>query len=226
MKPYVICHMVCTVDGKTQGARWDRNKKDGNVFEDTAAQIKSQGWIVGRKTMSEFSAKKPRTVRKGHFAMPKTDYTAPHDQETYAVALDPSGKLSWDQGSVDTEHVISILTHKVSAEYLDYLRSKGVSYIFAGKSDLNLKQALEKLNKRFGIKRITVQGGGTNNGSFLEQGLIDEISVVIMPFADGGEGVQSVFDIKYAKRLKADNLRLKSHKLYKKQYVWLRYDVV
>lgn len=217
--------MVCSVDGRIIGSHWEGGSSD--VFETTAATIKSDGWIVGRVTMSEFSAKRPRRKRTGRFVMPKTDYVAPHDQKTYAVAIDPSGKLSWDQGSVDTEHVIAVLTEKVGAEYLDYLRSKGVSYIFAGKTSLDLRRALEKLNSLFGVKRITVQGGGRNNGSFLNAGLIDELSLVIMPFADGEDDVQTVFNIaKAVKRRKSIKLKLKKVTRYRENYVWLRYDVL
>ena len=35
---------------------------------------------------------------------------------------------------VDTEHVIVVLTARVPAEYLDYLRGRGVSYIIAGRT--------------------------------------------------------------------------------------------
>lgn len=225
MKPYIICHMICSVDGRTIPKHWKTD--GGNVFEETAATIKSDGWIVGRKTMSEFCSQKPRRKRQGRFVIPKTDYVAPHKQTTYAVGLDQSGKLHWEKGNVDTEHVITVLSEKVTGEYLDHLRQAGVSYIFGGKTSLNLKLVVEKLNKLFGIKRITIQGGGTNNGSFLNAGLVDELSLVIMPFADGEKGIQSVFDIDEKEKKKPSHkLRLISSKLYKRQHMWLKYKVV
>ncbi len=223
--PYVICHMICGVDGRTQPRHW--KKGSGNVFEETAATIESDGWIVGRVTMSEFCSKKPRRKRKGRFSVPKTDYVAPHSQKTYAVGIDPGGKLHWETGHVDTEHVIAVLTEKVTSEYLDHLREAGVSYIFGGKNDLNLKKVLEKLYALFNIKRITVQGGGSNNGSFLNAGLIDELSLVVMPFADGEKGTQSVFDIDAKDKKKPSHqLKLQWAKPYKSQYVWLNYLLV
>ena len=221
-QPYVICHMICGVDGRTQTKHW--KKGSGNVFEETAATIKSDGWIVGRVTMAEFASKKPRRKRKGRFNVPKTDYVAPHKEKTYAIAIDPSGKLHWETNHVDTEHLIEVLSEKVTSEYLDHLREAGVSYIFAGKHELNLKNALEKLYTLFNIKRITVQGGGTNNGAFLNAGLIDELSLVIMPFADGEKGTQSVFDIDAKDKKKPSRqLKLQSAKPYKSQHVWLHY---
>ena len=38
-----------------------------------------------------------------------------------------------------------------------------------------------------------VQGGGGNNGSWLKAGLIDEISLLLAPVADGTTGVPTVF---------------------------------
>lgn len=224
-KPYMICHMIADVCGRTQTKHWPG--VGGRVFEDTVARIPNQGWIIGRVTMAEFCNPQPRRKRKGPFNIPKTDYVAPHKQKTYAVGLDPSGKLHWKVGNVDTEHVIMAVTEKVSGDYLDHLRKAGVSYIVAGKSSLDFKKLAQKLYTLFGIERITVQGGGTNNGSWLEAGLIDEVSVVIMPFADTRPGTESVFDMRYAGgRKKAHTLKLISHKRYKANYVWLRYKVM
>lgn len=216
--------MVCTVDGKIIDKHWP---VDGpKIFETSAATIKSDGWIVGRKTMQEFSSQKTRRKRKGRFAIPKTDFLGEHTQKSYAVVIDPSGKLNWDVNHVDTEHVIEVLTEKVSSEYLDHLRSRNVSYLFAGKSSINLKLAVEKLNKLFGIKRMTVQGGGINNGSFLSAGLLDELSLIIVPVADGEVGTSSVFDIPKEKKKKTfTKLKLKSTKRYMKDCMWLKFSV-
>lgn len=223
MKPYLICHIVSSADGRINDKRWPSG---GEVFEASASTIKSDGWIVGRTTMQEFSSKKTRRKRKGKFSSDKTDFVAEHNQKTYAVVIDPSGKLNWEVNHVDTEHVIEVLTEKVSAEYLDYLRRCKVSYILAGKSSINLKLAVEKLNKLFGIKRMIVQGGGLNNGAFLNAGLLDEISLIIAPVVDGRIGTTGVFDFFPEKKDKPPiKLRLKSAQRYKKDYIWLKFSV-
>jgi riboflavin biosynthesis pyrimidine reductase len=212
------------VDGRTLTKHWKEDT--AHVFEDTAATIESDGWIVGRKTMQEFASKKPRRKRKGRFKVPKGDFVAEHTQKTYAVAIDPSGKLNWEKNHVDTEHVIAVLKQSVPAEYLHYLRERNVSYIIGGKTSLDLKLVVRKLHDLFGVRRITVQGGGTNNGSFLNTGLIDEVSVIVMPFADGEVGTQSVFDIDPRnKRKTSHRLKLVSMEKYRERFVWLRYKV-
>ena len=223
-RPYIICHMMGSVDGRIQSKRWPM--RADNIFEKYGDQINADGWIVGRKTMSEFSSKKARRPRKGVFKVPKTDFVAPHDQKTYAVALDFSGKLNWDAGNVDTEHVITVLSERVPPEYLDYLKSRGVSYIFGGRSELDLHRVVHKLYTLFGIRRIMIQGGGGNNGSFLKAGLVDELSLLLVPIADGSIATPTVFDaVPGTDRSVARKLKLKSLKRLPDDVLWLRYDM-
>jgi 2,5-diamino-6-(ribosylamino)-4(3H)-pyrimidinone 5'-phosphate reductase len=225
MKPYIICHSMGSVDGRIQATNWDI-KKASEYFEKPASKIKADAWIVGRTTMQEFSSKKPYLKRKGTFRIPKTDFIGEHKSKTYAVAIDPSGKCHFDSNMVSTEHVIQVLTEKVSGEYLDQLQRKQVSYIFAGKTEIDLAKAMKKLRKLFGIKVARIDGGGGVNGSFLKAGLIDELSLVLMPIADGAMEVPTVFDAErgHTKR-RATHLKLKSVKHLKNGSLWIRYKV-
>jgi riboflavin biosynthesis pyrimidine reductase len=225
MKPYIICFMLSSVDGRIKQNNWPL-KNPGRIYEEHAAEIETDGWIVGRITMEEFSSKKPRRKRPGKFDVPKGDFIGKYNTRTFAIAIDPHGKLAWDSNMVDTEHVISVLTEEVSAEYLDYLRSRNVSYIFGGKTSLDLKKALNKLAAKFPIKRLTLQGGGGVNGSFLKAGLIDELRLLVCPVADGATGVPTVFDAEagYTKR-KAARLKLRSAKIVNQDFVMLQYTL-
>ena len=62
--------------------------------------------------------------------------------------------------------------------YLAYLQSIGVSYIFAGASEMNLESALEKLWSNFFINDLLLEGGSEINGAFERAGLIDELNLV------------------------------------------------
>jgi riboflavin biosynthesis pyrimidine reductase len=217
--------MMSSVDGRIKQNNWPI-KNPGRIYEEHAAKIKTDGWIVGRITMEEFSSKKPRRKRPGRFDVPKEDFVGKYNTKTFAIAIDPHGKLSWDSNMVDTEHVISVLTEQVSADYLDYLRSRNVSYIFGGKTSLDLKKALNKLAAKFPIKRLTLQGGGGVNGSFLKAGLIDELRLLVCPVADGATGVPTVFDVEagYTRR-KAARLKLRSAKIVNHDFVMLQYTL-
>ena len=224
MKPYVICHMLGSVDGRIKQNIWGF-KNHHKYFEETASKIKADAWLVGRVTMEEFSSKRKPSFSKKRVIVPKVDFVG-KKSKTYAVVIDPSGKCFWDSNMVSTEHVIEVLTEKVPSAYLQHLQEKKVSYVFGGKESLDLALVLTKLRKLFDIKTLRIDGGGHVNGSFLKAGLIDEFSLVLAPLADGTIGQPTVFEAEkgFGKR-KATQFILKSVKRIYKDFLWLRYEV-
>ena len=109
-------------------------------------------------------------------------------RKSYAVAIDPSGKINWGSNHIDSDHIIAVLTERVSSGYLAFLQSKEVSYLFGGKAGIDLGKVLEKLAKDFKIKKLLLEGGGKINGAMLRAGLIDELSLLVAPVADGSIG--------------------------------------
>ena len=225
MKPLVICHMLGSVDGRIKQDIWGF-KNHHKYFEETAEKIKADAWLVGRVTMEEFSSKKRLNKKPSKIRIPKEDFVGRY-AKTYAVVIDPSGKCKWDSNMVSTEHVIEVLTQKVSSAYLEHLRSKNVSYIFGGKKELALSRVLDKLYKLFNIKTLRIDGGGHVNGSFLKAGLIDEFSLVLAPVADGTIGNPSVFEVEkgFGKR-RATQFKIKSIKRIYDDFLWIRYKVL
>ena len=74
--------------------------------------------------------------------------------------------------------------------------------------------------------RVRLDGGGGNNGSFLAAGLIDELSLVLMPVADGSVGTPTVFDVpEGALPRVVTKLELQSVKRLEGGALWLRYRV-
>lgn len=83
----------------------------------------------------------------------------------------------------------------MSDEYLALLCERGVSYLLAGTRDVDLAAALEKIGARFGVRRLMLEGGGRINGGMLRAGLIDEVSLLVAPMADGRVGTPALFDV-------------------------------
>jgi riboflavin biosynthesis pyrimidine reductase len=125
---------------------------------------------------------------------------------------------------VDEEHVVTILTEQVSDDYLAFLQSKGVSYLFGGKREVDLKRVLEKLRRELGIERLLLEGGGKINGSFLAANLIDELSVLVAPVADGSMGTPTLFDMEKGKG-PARHLKLVAYEKCRGDLLWVRYEV-
>ena len=222
-RPYVICHMLPSIDGRIVTRGWDV-KNASREYERTAATFGADAWIIGRISMEPYAGKARVPARKDGGRIAREDFVAEHDATSYAIAIDPSGKLRWRSNDIDGEHVITVLTESVSDDYLAFLQAKGVSYLFGGKSRIDLANVLQKLRALFGIRKLLLEGGGKINGSFLAAGLIDELSVLVAPIADGSIGTPSLFDVA-DRRAHARNLKLLSIEKCGGGIVWLRYKV-
>ena len=55
MKPYIICHMLSSVDGKIDGNALDAVIAEGE-YEATGAKLEGDAWICGRTTMQQHFA--------------------------------------------------------------------------------------------------------------------------------------------------------------------------
>ncbi|MGB7473753.1 dihydrofolate reductase family protein [Trichococcus sp.] len=206
-RPYkVICHMAMSIDGRAAGHYLAAPEFGpyGNAYEETLQAYGSDNWICGRITFEQhitFGNKVDLSAYSDE-SIPREDYIHPAAFSTYAIAVDPEGKLGWQTNVIGDEyperrgdHIVTILSEAVSDRYLAHLRKTGVSYIFAGKSKpLSMTVALDKLHKHFGIETFMLVGGGFVNGSFASEGLVDEISLIIAPLVEGVSDSVSLFE--------------------------------
>jgi 2,5-diamino-6-(ribosylamino)-4(3H)-pyrimidinone 5'-phosphate reductase len=223
-RPYVVCHMVPSVDGRIVTKNWKLPSKALAEYERTARTFDAEAWMIGRISMEPYAGKAKVPSRRPPLPIPRTIFIARSDAKSYAIALDPAGKLTWRSGSIDDDHVIAVLTEKVPDSYLAFLQSKGVSYLFGGRTKVDLRPVLEKLRAEFGIRRLLLEGGGSINGSFLAAGLIDELSVLVAPVADGSVATPTLFD---SRQVNGPTRRLKLIAIEKRagDLVWIRYRV-
>ena len=223
-RPYVICHMTPSIDGKIVATNWASMRIVSAEYERTADTLKADGWIIGRVSMEPYAGKSRVPRRKVKRRIPRSDFIADAAAPSYAIAIDPSGKLTWRSNAIDDAHVITVISQRVSDDYLAFLESRGVSYVFGGRASIDLRGVMAKLRTAFGIRRLLLEGGGKINGSFLSAGLIDELSVLISPVADGSIGTPTLFDATAGKGL-ARKLRLISVARLRGDLVWLRYKM-
>jgi len=226
MKPYVVCHMVASIDGRILHSRWRPMTRDGgDLFERLHARIGGDAWLVGRVTGQEFAKARAYDTHPDR-TYPREAWIARRDANAYGVVLDAHGKIVWGRSDIGGDPIVVVLTEQVTDAHLAGLRKDGVSYFFAGKKELDLKAALEFLNRELGVKRLLVEGGGNVNGEFLRAGLIDEISLAICPAVDGARGAPSVFDSSDEKadlRAPLAQMSLESCEVLDRGAVWLRY---
>jgi riboflavin biosynthesis pyrimidine reductase len=221
--------MCTTLDGKIIGDRWGKlpgYKRESDLFENTAASFGIGAWLVGTTTMDEFDGRKTRLPRAPKNFV-RRDHLANKSAKTFGIGADAKGVLRFQKNEVGGDHVVLLVTERVSNDYLAHLQSAGVSYLFCGKKKIDLPTALRKLSSGFKLRKLMLQGGGAFNGAMLHAGLVDEISHLTVPIADGGTGVSSMFDIPGAPPAKsAAKLRLLSHKLLPGGVIWARYRVL
>jgi riboflavin biosynthesis pyrimidine reductase len=224
MKPYVLCHMVCSVDGRIWGSRW-RPKANvvPNLFERLHDQLGGGSWLCGRVTAQEFA--KGTTYPPSDRVFPREAWFARRDAKAWGVFLDGKGKAVWARKDIGGDPILVILTEVVSDAHLVGLRADGVSYIFAGATEIDLATALETLNRELGIERLMLEGGGGANGALLRAGLVDELSLVVCPVIDGSSGAPSVFNSGDVDLGPApiESMTLASHEVLEGGVVWLRY---
>ena len=229
MKPYVICHMCTTIDGKILTGRWGKipgPKSSASLYETTADSFDVPAWIVGTTTMKEFAGRHVRLKRaKGR--IDRDDHLADLKAKRFAIGTDAKGILRFQKADVTGDHVVLLVTEHVTDDYLSHLRDAGVSYLVCGLMEIDLAVALDKIRRKLGLKKLMLEGGGKFNGAMLAAGLVDEISQIIVPIVDGGTGVSGIFDIPGdAPKKAAATLRLMKHKKLAGGANWFRYRVV
>ena len=232
MKPYTLCHMVMSVDGRIWGSR-QRPQANlvPNLFEKLHDQLVEElggaSWLCGRVTAQEFARGKGKVYPPTSEVLPRADWFAQREAKAWGIFLDAHGKAVWERRDIGGDPILVILTEQVPDSHLAGLRGEGISYIFAGKTEVDLARAFETLHGELGIKNLLIEGGGGANGAVLRAGLIDEISLVVSAAIDGSSGAPTVFNSGDADLGPApiERMELTSHKVLEGGAVWLRYKL-
>jgi len=222
--------MASTVDGRIISENWGSEKRRKNfydIYEKCHANFISEAWMCGRVTLEKdfTNGEKPELIRSAK-RIAREPFIGDRNATSFAIAVDAKGKLGWKSNNIGGDHIIEILTRQVSNAYLNYLQQKNISYVFAGDKEIDFRQALNQLASLFPIKTIMLEGGGHINGSLLNEGLIDELSLLIVPVADGTPKTPTTFEVgEYLQKKPAKILRLVDVKRFENDVVWLKYHV-
>lgn len=237
----IICHMIASADGKLYPSRWSRGVNNPDIsasYEKAASAYDAQGWMVGRVTMAEYAdsitQQEPLVDEKR-----VQDYRGPRPEafagdlggRLFAAVFDSRCSLHYTDPILPTgEQLVAVLPECAPQEYLDELRKIGIYYVFAGAGGWDLKAGVEDLSLVFGASSILLEGGALINGAFLQQRLIDELSLLIYPGLDGHLGVSSYLGVKGAHdlspaQLSGVRMKLLSAQADEGDIVHLRYSL-
>ena len=186
--------MLESIDGKASGEVLDApaSKFGKNYYFSHQYSWGSKSILLGRGTFQIFlswiKADKIDYTGISSENIEKKDYLSENRKKTeyYYITIDKNGKLPFPTGygnfgGKQECHIITILSEDVDLKYLAYLQKKGVSYIFAGEKNIDLKVALKKLKDLFGIEKIICEGGPTTTQSFLNENLVDKLIILKHP---------------------------------------------
>ena len=198
MKLHVSILMVTSIDGRLHPSRFTTSP-DGTrnewskQYEKVHAGLDGDAWLVGRVTMAEMSKAGPH-VPPAPWMVERPIHVADADAATFAVTLDPSGKLHFRGATLSGDHVVVLLGRDTPDSHLAELAADGVSYIVSSSADVDIPGLLDALARAFGVTRLVVEGGAKTNGAFLAARVVDELRVLVTPALDGAGNVEGIVD--------------------------------
>lgn len=189
---------MSSVDGRLIDGRWTAPYEAERtelltVYAAIGRELGTEAWMFGKNTVRSIFPNLFDTV--GHTVMPDTPavFIGERCSERMFITVDPEGDIRFTSATLCGDNILVILGRNVTEEYLAHLREIRISYIVVSDA-INLREGLEVIGCAFGIRSISVQGGGILNGALLAEGLIDELSLVVYPGIDGLSGIPSIFE--------------------------------
>lgn len=230
MKPEVICHIMSSVDGRLLPSRWTLpfgNTNQSELFKEYAALGKSlntDAWMFGKTTAREAFPYKFMPKIANH-PQPGKIHVGNRDSSRLFITVDPDADIFYTSSCLRGDNIVTVLGTNATDDYLAMLEEKGISYILLADATA-LTEAVDVLYHTFGVRRISLQGGGIINGAMLAAGLITELSLVIYPGIDGLTTAPSIFEFLGAsdeRPAAGQSLELISSRTFDNGIVWLRY---
>lgn len=187
-RPYIICHMLQSINGSISGRFYEDEETHmlAKTYSKMSEQFDADGIIYGSVTAYElFASNEPKQIyNDSKCFFNEEDYITQNVHQKWIVVFDPEGMINWSKKSLENprlikRNIVVILLEQLSDSYLLHLQKLGISYIFGGKINIDIENVLNKLYEKCNIQKLLLQGGGKLNGSFMNENLIDEISLII-----------------------------------------------
>jgi hypothetical protein len=102
--------MATAVDGRIVTAGWPTREAISREYERIHGEYDADAWMCGRTTMEPFAGRvrSDAEVAAGRTGTaPRDDFRGPGAFASYAIAVDPRGKLLWQSGDISRDHVIA-----------------------------------------------------------------------------------------------------------------------
>lgn len=222
-KPYIICHMMTSVDGRID-CKMTEELSGVVEYYKTLDTFNAKSHISGRVTAELEMALPGKFVSKVNKPINKEMFHKAIASDSYEIILDTKGTLLWPRQEESNNPLLIITSKQVRVDYLEYLNCRNISFIVTGDKQIDLESACDILYNEFNVKRAALVGGGKINAGFLKLKLIDEISILIGAGIDGRSGMGAVFD-GLSEDSNVTKLKLISVDSFDSGAVWIRYKL-
>jgi 2,5-diamino-6-(ribosylamino)-4(3H)-pyrimidinone 5'-phosphate reductase len=224
MLPKVILHTATSLDGRITGF-----PADLELYYALAARWNPDAILFGSETVLAAARDNPALeVPPEHEEMFRPPHGLP-DPRPLLIIADSRGRVRcWDaiRKWPYMRDVLALCSSSTPQEYLDDLRKRKIATIVSGENRIDMRTALDLLNRNYGINTIRADSGGTLNSVLLQAGVVDEVSVLIHPYLAGGIPDPTIFDPRKAGFM---DLQVPLHHLHSEVLgtgiIWLRYSV-
>ncbi|WP_292391925.1 RibD family protein [Methanosarcina sp. UBA5] len=221
MIPKLIIHNSVSLDGSTTG--FEANLE---IHYKILSGYLPDAMIVGSntaKTGTQFFCEKIPPEEESDFMKPEIQ---PDDPRAYWLIADSKGILEGlmhvFRRSEFSKDAIVLVSERTPEAYINYLKERNYDFIRTGTDRVNIRQALEIANEKYGFELVVSDSGGVLNSILLEHELVEEISLILTPEIVGKNGT-NLF-----RTLEKNGIRLEllRDEIVEKQYVHLVYRVL
>lgn len=215
MKPKIIMHTQISLDGRIRGF------DNPEVYYQVAAGIHSDAVLFGSNTVFTAFEEYPAETQDDFAKI----IVEPKDPRPIGVIPDSRGilrnlhclrKLGY------LKEIVILVSAATPKEYLAYLEERNYPYIKAGNNHVDYDKAFQLLQEQYGCKCLRTDSGGGLTNILLENGLINEISLVISPCLIGNKEKHLFESLLLPEKVK---LELKETEIVEQGCLALRYAV-
>lgn len=125
-KPYIICHMMTSVDGRIDCKMTEHLKGVENYYS-CLDMLNTPTHVSGRVTAETEMALPGKFSSKTVTRQGLESYHKAINAIGYEVVLDTKGTLLWNDQSDESCPILVLTSEEVSKEYLDYLKKRHIS---------------------------------------------------------------------------------------------------
>lgn len=192
-RPITTLFMLESLDGKISSGSSDNLDADKDFYRIDGVKEGLHQYYELEQETDIFSLNTGRVMAKIG-VNEKKEYHEKIDAVTFVII---DNKPHLNENGIDylcnwVEKLLLVTTNKNHIAYSLQYKYDNLEILYY--DTLDLKVLLEDLYSKYNAVRLTIQSGGTLNGMFVRNKLIDFVNIVIAPIIVGGKNVATLVD--------------------------------